>query len=131
MAWDGTCAQLLQDRPSLSCLAIYEKGTGTVYGATNEGMKTPEVSATMLSLCETIKGTHSATSFSFLGDKYIVLRKDEDCLLAKSGKKVCYVYLCEKLILVGVSEDTEAKMNAGAANQAMDSLCKYYKSINY
>ncbi|CAH8657850.1 unnamed protein product [Schistosoma bovis] len=70
------------------------------------------------------------TSFTFMNEKYIIIRRDPTSFISRCLKKSILFHITPKLCLVGQTVDDNLN-NCNPGNHAMSCICDYYKKYNY
>ncbi|CAH8652350.1 unnamed protein product [Schistosoma bovis] len=124
--WKKRCENHVDEHKSLKHLHITDH-QGTPYGSSSPDFQlSPEFVLQLKSLLTDEKDT----SFTFMNEKYIIIRRDPTSFISRCLKKSILFHITPKLCLVGQTVDDNLN-NCNPGNHAMSCICDYYKKYNY
>ncbi|TPP67514.1 hypothetical protein FGIG_07142 [Fasciola gigantica] len=126
--WCARCRSHVGDYKSLASLA-FTGLDGNLYG-NSDSTNFPVTAEFAKSAIAAFSGA-SPSSLTLNGEKFIVLQKNDECLIGKCGRKTLFVYPCKSSCIFGLSVDTDESMNATNGNAACAMLSEEYKKLGY
>ncbi|KAK4476315.1 hypothetical protein MN116_001516 [Schistosoma mekongi] len=125
-SWDNQCVIYVANNKCLKDLCMTETN-GNHLGTSNPDFRVP--SELILQLLSILNGGLD-TSILFMGEKYIILRRDSSYLIGRCGKKSLIFHATEKICLVGQTVD-DGQNNCTNGNFAISRIRDYYERSGY